>query len=287
MGSLVNLHTHSYHSDGIESPSDIVQLAAQSGIKLLALTDHDMTTGVAEAMAAGERLGVRVIPGAEISSRFHNKTIHILGYGIDTTNQKLQELLAHLREFRREQMIKKVREIVPDIDKFIAAQGEYFCPPKTASFLLKHRIAPTFADAWERIKNVKVAADDVQPEQVIATIHAAGGKAVLAHPFGPVIGISSISSNADEQKNLIKTLQAQGLDGMECYQLSHFVEDVPRALQLCEELGLMVTAGSDWHGPLHTKDENIKTVIPNYQEHFEDFTIPQDAAEKIIKQFTL
>ena len=294
MSSIVNLHTHSNHSDGYESPREIVQLAATSGVRLLALTDHDMTSGILEAVDEGKKLGVRVIPAAEISSRFHDKTIHILGYGLDIQHVGLQKLLAYLRDFRRQKMIEKMKEILAglpfekqfDIQEFVVAQGEYFCPPKSASFLLQRGIAPTFGAVWELIKGVKVAADDIHPQEVIKVVHDAGGRAVLAHPFGPIIGLPSISKVADEQYQMMKALKDQGLDGIECYQLSHHPDGVQGALDLAKRLGLLITAGSDWHGPLHTKDENIKVAIPNYQENFGDFTVPLEEAEVIMSKFT-
>lgn len=246
-----------------------------------------MTSGVLDAQDEGSKLGVEVITGAEISSRYHDVTIHILGYGFDIENAELQKLLLHLRTFRRDNMIARMKEIAPALlDEFIEEQGEYFCPPKTAKFLTDRKLAADHQAAWAMIKGVHVAARDVQPKHAITAIHDAGGIAVLAHPFGPMIGISSISKDREQQRKLIAELKDQGLDGLECYQLSHLEKNVTQAVQIAENLELLITGGSDWHGPLSTKTANIIDIVPNYKERFGDFSIPAKEGQAIITELS-
>lgn len=293
----IDLQIHSTFSDGCYTPSELVALGKKHGLSLMAITDHDTTSGVVEAMRVGVDLGVKVIPGVEITTMLRDKTIHILGYHFDIENRVLQELLVRLREDRKRIILEKVvlineqlalqgRTLI-DLDDFLEFCSDNFCVGKTTLYMAGRGIVKNRDEANEYFwATKKVAHSVIHPSEAIRVIHDAGGVAVFSHPFAPKISLKNITEDFKEQKEIIKELKIQGLDGLECYQACHGEEDTQNAFQVAKELDLIRTVGSDWHGPIAVTGQHILSYIPYYVDMIGDIAVPDEVTEKLTKLFS-
>ncbi|MEW6659290.1 MAG: PHP domain-containing protein [Thermodesulfobacteriota bacterium] len=250
--NLIDLHTHSTASDGSLRPGEVVRLAKEAGLKALALTDHDTTDGLAEAMAAGEKLGVEVIPGVEISAQFTDDTMHILGYFIDFASGKLAERLEVLKQARKERNPKIVAKLnalglpitMEQVERL--SGGGQVGRPHIARALLESGYVGTMQQAFDiYLKNggkAYVEKYRFPPKEALDMIREAGGVPVLAHPFTLEMG------SAAALKEVLLDLQAKGLAGIEIFYADHSPEQEAMYLKLARELGLLITGGSDFHG---------------------------------------
>ncbi len=292
----IDLQMHSTFSDGHETPTELVALAASRGVTHLALTDHDTIAGVLEAQEAGERQGIVVISGIEITTAWHDKTLHILGYGFAPDDRGFLAFCKQVQDARKNLFLQKLesfndllrtrglREI--DVADFIRSQGAFFGLGNLLTYCTDRRIFQTKAEAarlWSETK--KISMGSVEPHQAITAIHAAGGIAVLSHPFAPKISLKKFSSDTKEQDALVRELKEQGLDGIECFQPSHGAEDTERALALAQEFGLLVTGGTDWHGPIEVTGEQIRDYIPYYADAIGDIVMPAEFMQRIVERF--
>ncbi len=264
-GPTFDLQAHSRHSDGELPPAEVVRLAAAAGVRLLALSDHDTTAGVDEALHAGAELGVRVVPATELSSVDPaGEDLHILGYGIEHHDERLAERLATFRadrERRAERMALALRELGFELDESgIAArrragapigrphlaQAVVGCPANAerlaaeglqdaSAFLVSYLMEGRPAFRGREIPTVTEA---------IATIHAVGGLAVWAHPFWDVEDPAEVLATIDR-------FVAEGLDGVEAFYITHTEAQTTLLADRCEQLGLLSTGSSDFHGPHH------------------------------------
>jgi 3',5'-nucleoside bisphosphate phosphatase len=260
-----DLQSHSLHSDGELPAAKVVENAAEAGVQLLALSDHDTVDGVDEALAAGALHGVRVVPATEISAvDGAYEDLHVLGYGIDHRSALLAERLLDARgdrERRAEAMATRLRGLGFQIDQApIDARREAGKPvgrPHLAAAVLAHP-ANTERLAEEGHSDVSsfipayliqgrpgyVARTHPTVEEAIAWIHDAAGVAVWAHPFWDV--------KADEEVlAAIDRYRALGLDGVEVFYPAHTPEQTALLAKRCAELGLLATGSSDYHGPEH------------------------------------
>jgi predicted metal-dependent phosphoesterase TrpH len=242
---FVDLHMHSTASDGSRAPADVVRAAARAKLSAIALTDHDTVTGIGEATSAGEELGVRVVPGVELSAVEGETETHLLGLHLrDTT--VIERALAGLREMR-ERRARRIVEKLEGIGVHItmdsvlaqAADGAVG-RPHVARALIAEGWAVDSRDAFDRYlaagRPAYVPKDQLGMHDAIAMIHDAGGLAVLAHPA------------ASGTRERLTTLRAQGLDGVEVRHPSHSAGDISRLAALARELDLVPSGGSDWHG---------------------------------------
>ncbi len=250
--SFIDLHAHSTASDGTFPPAEVVRLARDAGLQAVALTDHDTTDGLAEAVAAGQELGVEVIPGVEISAQFTDNTMHILGYFIDFRDGRLAERLAVLKEARKERNPKIIAKLnalgihitMEQVERL--SGGGQVGRPHIARALLESGYVRSLQEAFEiYLKNggkAYVAKYRFQPAEALDMIRQAGGVPVLAHPF--TLGLGS----AQALKEAFQDFQAMGLAGVEVFYADHTPEQEALYLRLARELGLLVTGGSDFHG---------------------------------------
>ena len=242
---FADLHSHTLLSDGQLSPESLVELAARRGVRVLAITDHDTTDGVAAGVAAGERLGVRVVPGVEISAD-HGQSVHMLGLFVDPDAAWIRDFGAHRAEARRgriDVICERLRGLGVDLDadEIRAAAGEGTVGrPHVARALIDAGHATDIGDAFERFLAeggpAYVAAEAVTVPQAIDGIVACGGVPVLAHPY--VYGLD----------DAIPEWREAGLVGVECNHPRHSKKQIRQYRALCEELGLLVSGGSDYHG---------------------------------------
>jgi predicted metal-dependent phosphoesterase TrpH len=256
MSDFIDLHTHSTASDGTFTPTALVHYAKTKGLRALALTDHDCIDGIKEAMAVGKEVGVEVVPGVELSAKFPNGTMHILGFFVDPSDSIFLQRLAMLQEARSQRnpkIVKKLQGLGIEItyDEVVAASGGgQVGRPHFASVLMEKGYVKTIAEAFEKyLKNggpAYVEKDRFSPEESIALIHEAGGVAALAHPF-------TLHLPVEEMERVLERLTRAGLNGVEVYYSIHSPEQTAQYEQLARKWGLVATGGSDFHGEFKPK----------------------------------
>ena len=249
MAHRIDLHTHSTASDGLHTPAELVRLAHEAGLDLIGLVDHDTTEGLAEAQAAGARLGVTVIPGVEINTDLRGGgEAHVLGYYISADDPTLAATLGALRDARErrgERMANRLRDAGFAItwERVRELAGGAVGRPHVARALIEAGYATDVSDAFARYLSKGqvgfVPRYKLSPEDAIRIIRAARGVPVLAHP--------SYVPNLEEQ--VLPELVEAGLEGLECYYGQYDGAAEARLLALAERFGLIATGGSDYHGP--------------------------------------
>lgn len=252
MPQLVDLHTHSTASDGSLPPREVVRLAKARGLTAIALTDHDTIEGLAEAVAAGQELGLEVIPGVEISARHPRGSMHILGYFLDWQSPLLAQRLAVLQQARADrnpQIIAKLNALgIPLTLAQVEAVsgGGQVGRPHIARALWEAGYVGSIQEAFDiylgNDGKAYVSKFRFPPAEAIAMIREAGGVAVLAHPF------TLNPADVAELRALLAELTALGLAGVECYYPEHTPEQEALYLALAREFNLAVSGGSDFHG---------------------------------------
>jgi predicted metal-dependent phosphoesterase TrpH len=242
---LVDLHMHSTASDGSRSPAEVVRAAKRASLAAIALTDHDSVAGLPEARQVGDELGVRVINGVELSAVEGESETHLLGLHLSDTTV-LERGLSDLRDMRGRRAARIVEllqsqgvQVTLD-DVLLQAGTGAIGRPHVARALVADGWAVDVRDAFDRYlgagRPAYVAKDQLGMRDAIAMVHAAGGLAVLAHP----------GSSATRER--LEALLALGLDGVEVKHPSHSPQDTARIRTLSEQLGLLLSGGSDWHG---------------------------------------
>ncbi|HRI39237.1 MAG TPA: PHP domain-containing protein, partial [Nitrospira sp.] len=249
--SRLDLHLHTTHSDGSCTPTEVISLAHQAGVTALAITDHDIMTGVAEAVTAGEDCGIEVIPGVEVSSISGRSELHILGYFLDWQDAALNERFKTLRDSRHRrnpQIVERLQALGIDItyDEVRALAGsDSVGRPHIARALMDKQVVSSAKEAFDRFladgKPAYVPRDLPSPAEAIQWIKKAGGLAVLAHPTWVKLADRPLIE-------LVRDLKSAGLDGVEVYYSTHATRQTREYLSLAQQLGLLVTGGSDFHG---------------------------------------
>ncbi|HEX9435980.1 MAG TPA: PHP domain-containing protein [Candidatus Limnocylindria bacterium] len=247
LGYSIDLHTHSLRSDGAFAPAEVVRRAAARGVRIQALSDHDTLAGAAEAVAEGERLGVRVIPSTELNTESEWGDVHVLGYFLDPNDAALEDRLRWLRENRGrriELMVEKLNALGHPVrlERVMEiAQGGALGRPHLAQALFEAGHVTTYDQAFATLINKSspayVTRVGLTPLEAVRLVRAHGGVPSLAHP-GTVIDL-------DE---LMPQLVDAGLAGVECYYGSHTPEAAMRYLALAARYDLVPTGGSDYHG---------------------------------------
>ena len=245
VGGFVDLHMHSTASDGSRAPADVVREAKRIGLAAIALTDHDTLDGLAEATAAGAELGVRIVPGIELSAVEGNVETHILGLHLSDT-RVMESRLVDLREMRRNRALRIVQRLnelgvrIEFSSVLDQAAGGAIGRPHVARAMIAEGWAVDFRDAFERYlgngKPAYVGKDRLAVADAIGLIHDAGGIAVLAHPA------------QGGTRERVEAFVREGMDGVEVRHPSHSSEDMARLGALVEHFSLVPSGGSDWHG---------------------------------------
>ena len=246
----VDLHTHSTASDGQYAPGPLVGRAKEKGVGILALTDHDTIDGLAEARRAGERLGVQVLRGVELSAgEYHN--FHILGYGFREGHTPLQELCSRFQQGREEKKLllldflhSKGLDITLEEVEGLAG-GKVIGRPHFAQALVRRGYVKTNREAFQRFLDTEeyhqIKIFKLSARTCVEAIKASGGKASLAHPYQLRLEDAAL-------EGLVKKLTAWGLDALECHYPKHTPAQQASYLGLAGKYGLHVTGGSDFHG---------------------------------------
>jgi predicted metal-dependent phosphoesterase TrpH len=256
--SPIDLHLHSAASDGTLSPQEIVAEALRLGMQAIALTDHDTVQGVGPALEAAAGSGLVVVPAVEINTDYGGREVHLLGYFIDHRGQALAEALRALREGRRARnraILQRLAELGRPVDEARVeqiARGESVGRPHIAAALVEAGHAASGQEAFERWlgrgKRAFVPRPSFTPQQAIALLRSSGGIAVLAHPC---------KGGAEK---LIRELSGAGLQGLEAFHTDHTPGAAARYVRLARDLGLLVTGGSDSHGPTADRPIEIGSV---------------------------
>ncbi|MCD8374700.1 MAG: PHP domain-containing protein [Oscillospiraceae bacterium] len=247
----IDLHVHTTASDGTLTPAAVTARARGLGLAAIAITDHDTVEGVAEAVRAGKELGVEVVPGIELSCYYQGREVHVLGYFIDIASASLAETIRAVTENR------KARNHI--IAERMAADGlpvsidelkrrfphTVIGRPHFAEVLVEHGLADSVSDAFVRYLNRGRPYFEPQKrmnmDEAAAAINAAGGLAVLAHPY-------QYRYSEAEMRRLFADFKSCGGTGIECFYSGYDAEKSAFLTSAAAELGMCVTGGSDFHG---------------------------------------
>ena len=250
-----DLHTHSLRSDGTLAPADLVARAHAAGVEVLALTDHDVTDGLAEAQAAADRLGITLIAGVEISVSWQGQTLHIVGLNIDVADASLQSGLARLREFRQwraeeigRRLAKKRIEGAYEGARRLA-KGTIVSRTHFARFLTEQGYVRSPQHAFKQLlssgKPGHVSGQWATLEEAVRWIRAGGGQAVIAHP-------ARYKLSSGKLQRLLGEFRECGGEVIEVISGSHAPEANQHFARLATEQNFFASAGSDYHGPEKT-----------------------------------
>ncbi|MFH0886994.1 MAG: PHP domain-containing protein [bacterium] len=255
---VADLHLHTTYSDWTLDPDELVAAMSEAGFNTIAITDHDNIDGIGEAMEAGAKLGLEVIPGVEFSAEYQHNEVHILGYFID---HKAQWFIDWLKD-RQKKRLQRIEKIVSRLDEcgikvdvskvFEAAIGGSAGRPHVAQILEQEGLVSSIKEAFDRFLRhgapAYVPHFRLTPLEVAKIIHKSGGLAVIAHP-----GVANID-------HLIPDFAVDGIDGLEVFYSAHNEAQVEKYKRLARKFGLLMTGGSDYHGTSGMKKAEIGSV---------------------------
>lgn len=248
---MIDLHAHSVYSDGTNTPTELVAMAAEHGLRALALTDHDSVGGIPELLAAAEATSVEAVPGIELSAECERGTMHILGYFIDPACPSLLEKIEKVRVGREErniEILKKLnklgyRLLWEDIEKWMGQ--DVVGRPHIAAALLDRGHVKSKKSAFDLLlaKGRPCYAERYRytAMECIDLIRQAGGVSVLAHPATIYLPDAKLHDLVGELKN-------QGLGGIETYYAEHRPDNRKKFMEWADEFDLICTGGTDYHG---------------------------------------
>lgn len=276
---MIDLHCHSTASDGHLSPTELVEHAASSGIGTIALTDHDTVSGLDEALVAGERMGVRVIPGIELTVEVPHGSMHLLAYLPTTRPEPLLERLdyqSRLRTERVEMIVDKLAALGVPVDwKDIRerATGQ-LGRPHVAHAMVAAGHVDTVQEAFDRFLAdggpAHVPNRGVDPHEAMELVTASRAVAVLAHP-------ASLKLSLRQLHSFVQSLAARGLRGIEVFRPEHTPQQRDEYGDIARRLSLITGGGSDFHktdGPFHIGDtgepalprESLEAIVSALEE---------------------
>ncbi len=263
-GSKIDLHSHSRASDGEFSPAEVAVRAHAAGLRVWSLCDHDTVAGLDEAQTAAEGLGIRFVPGIELSAFLHGHEIHLLGHFVDPEHPALGRFEDFLAEHRRKRIAKITARLAglgvhlrpEEIEKW--SGGKTLGRPHVARAILETGAVATVKEAFDRFlgegRPAYVGRFRLHSRDAVELVRGAGGTITVAHP-----GISGL------RRRELEHLRAAGVAGLEVHHADHDPGTRERLLRWAEKLDLVPTAGSDYHG---------ETVAPD--RHLGDVTMPAE-----------
>ena len=245
----VDLHIHTSASDGAWDAEAVVQGAASGGLDVIAIADHDTTASFSAAEVVGSETRVQVIPAIEVSSTYHGRSIHILGYFVDPASEVLLNHRVHAtkqRDTRMREMLNRLNEAgilvtYEDVNAEAGPDRGVLGRPHLAKALVKAGHATSIPDAFNSLigneSQFYVPTDLLEATEAVQLVLASGGIPVWAHPPRDIFDA------------LLPELIRSGLQGIEVYRPSHSPKDVKRLEAVCSKEGLLASGGSDWHTP--------------------------------------
>jgi predicted metal-dependent phosphoesterase TrpH len=252
MSLIYDLHAHSTASDGTLSPAELMQHAHAAGVNVMALTDHDTTAGIAEARDTATQLGMEFIPGIELSVTWDNRTVHIVGLGIDENSEPIQagiKKLMDFRQWRAEEIGRRLEKVgYPDMYEKAKAysNGRLIGRVHFARALVAAGHADTVGAVFNKFlvggKPGFVPGAWAELGDVVKWIREAGGRAIIAHP-------ARYDMTRTKLRQLIADFKELGGEGFEVCSGSHSKDDVNTMAQHARDFDLLASAGSDFHGP--------------------------------------
>ena len=266
-----DLHIHSNASDGRYSPAEIVRMAANTGLAVMALTDHDTVDGLIPALAAGMDFpALTVIPGVELITDTDSGEVHILGYFVDYGDREFKTSLDRMRnsrENRAEKMVVKLNDLGCSVQmdrvKEIAGKGA-IGRAHVAQVLLEKGYVGSFKEAFTKYIGhdcpAYVGREKLTPSEAVKLIIKAGGLPVMAHPF-----------TSTHPEIVIRDLKQVGLVGMEVYYAGYFQAEIEVLLKMAQKYDLVPTGGTDYHG-----------IDPNSEINIGGTDVPMQNVEKLI-----
>ena len=267
----VDLHLHTTFSDGRLSPTELVRLCAERSLKVISISDHDSTEGIAEALEAARTFpGLTIVPGIELSTNIPGSEVHVLGYFVDYENDDFQRLLAEFRDGREERaqrMVEKLEALGVHVswERVVElSDGGAIGRPHIARAMVEVGIVEYPRDAFDRYigRNGPAYVERLKltPEDAIKILVENGALPVMAHPT-----YSATKSDRDEVaelEELLTRLKAVGLVGVEVYYGDYSADVVARLASLAKELGLVPCGGSDYHASGNPEEPEPGTVGP-------------------------
>lgn len=249
----VDLHMHTTYSDGLDTPADLVAKASELGVWNLAITDHDTVDGLPEGIEAGQRYGVHVMSGIELTVQFEDyRDIHILGYDFDPADAAFTACIQRMQDARLErglEILRRVNRMLGEVGKgpideqrvLARAQGAV-ARPHLAQELVEQGCVETFQEAFQDyLVPCDVPKATLSPQDAFRMVAQAGGICSLAHP-------GTLSSDPAEIERLLTTFGRMGLTGVEAYHHCHQSSFIDFLCQCARRRDLIVTGGSDYHG---------------------------------------
>lgn len=270
--AMVDLHVHSTASDGEKSPSDLLSLAKESGVGVLALTDHDTLDGLKEASLAAKKAGIVFVPGIELNIQWPTGEFHLLGLGLKKESASMKALLLKLQNNRVERNKKILfalqnQGLDANYEEFLKGQAaetpeSSLGRPHIAAYLVQKRIVKTRQKAFDKYlaKGTPFFVDfeGAELEEGVQAVLDSGGLPVMAHPLSIYVGWSKI-------KGVLEGIRNRGVLGLEAWHPGAKENDCRRLESLARELGLFVTAGSDYHGPNVRGDRKLGKTAGGYK----------------------
>jgi predicted metal-dependent phosphoesterase TrpH len=261
----IDLHSHSKASDGQYPATEVAERAAAAGVGVWALCDHDTVAGLPDGAAAAARLGLRFVPGIELSAFLEKREIHLLGHFVDPAHdalQRFEDFLALRRRARMEQIVEKlatlgVRITPASIEKW--SGGKTIGRPHVARAIVETGAVATVKEAFDRFlgegQPAYVQRYRLEADEAVRLVRSAGGTVTVAHP-----GVSKL------ERYDLERLKAAGIDGLEVHHADHNPSMREKYLRIAEALDLVPTAGSDYHGEAIAPDRHLGDVTMSREE---------------------
>jgi hypothetical protein len=263
--ALIDLHSHSKASDGQYMAAEVAEKAAAAGVRVWALCDHDTVAGLADARRAADHLGVRLVPGIELSAFLERREIHLLGHFVDPEHPSLkrfEDLLAERRRDRMQRIVEKLSALgihlrTEDIEKH--SGGKTIGRPHVARAMMDAGAATSVKEAFDRFlgegKPAYVQRYRLEARDAVELVASAGGTTTVAHP-----GVSKL------EKGDLARLRTAGVSGLEVHHTDHNPSVRDKYLRAAAELDLVPTAGSDYHGPTIAPDRKFGDVTMSEED---------------------
>ena len=252
MPDWIDLHVHTLASDGSDTPADVVRMASELGLRAVAVTDHDTFAGLPEAIEAGARYGVEVVPGVELSTIYDGVEVHVLGYYMDAGHPRLRAMMARAtaeRNARNETMVQRLHDAGYPVT-MDALHAEFpgqtmLGRPHISEYLMRRGYVASVQDGMKNLlgrgKPFYVARYNIPLEESVETLRAAGGLPVVAHLF-------KYRYTPEQLTAMVDAAAAAGAVGLEAMYTNYTPAQEQAVRVLAAERGLLCTGGTDYHG---------------------------------------